>query len=233
MSENKFVQKIEKKEIATQSERAYTPYISKADLVVPRLQLMQAMSDKVAKHREAFAGEIRDNLVNDLFAKEGEQLAFTPVHAETIWMIHKEKLEGKKKVREFIGVEKVTPENEFAPYEEDLGDGWTQVRTKQIELYVLLDKDPTIPYIVSFAKTSIKAGKKALTQMYLKNVTAGLDVSAVKMWLMSKQEQGDQGAYYVYDIGIVGKATEEEQASALQWYKSITSGQIRTEVEHA
>jgi len=225
--QNKFVQKITPKQITTVGERSTMPYIAKSDLIVPRIQLMQAMSDKVAKDGSAKAGELRENLVNDMIADVGEKVTVVPVHARTIWLLTEERQVGKKVDRTFKGIEELTPENEMSPFEEELEDGGKLVRTKQIEVYCLLESDPTMPFIVSFAKTSLRAGKKMLTQMYMKNQASGLDPSGAKMWIASKQEQGDQGAYYVMDVGFSGLSKNDEVLTALKWYKSITSGQVK------
>jgi hypothetical protein len=86
----------QKAELATQAMNPTSwgkVTLTKNDLIIPRLQLVQAMSEIVAQ-KKAAPGEIRDSLNNVLMAKEGITLEVIPLFVHKRFKVNK-LIEGK------------------------------------------------------------------------------------------------------------------------------------------
>lgn len=81
-----------------------------------------------------------------------------------------------------------------------------------------------MPVILSFAKTSYKAGKQLLS---LAKFTPG-DLFGRAYTLSSKKEQNEQGTYYVLQVFPAGKASDAEYAQAEAMYAAFANQDIKT-----
>jgi hypothetical protein len=101
--------------------------------------------------------------------------------------------------------------------------------------YCLLPSDVKeglpMPYTISFRRTSMRAGKKLFTQMYIRNKQAGKVPPASVMELSAKREKNDQGTYMVLDIAPVRASSNEEIHACFELYKTIQGGSVR--VDHS
>jgi hypothetical protein len=101
-------------------------------------------------------------------------------------------------------------------------------RDRCMDFYVLIpmevSKGGAIPYVVSFKRTSLKAGKKSATQMFIKNGAAKKNPFCVVCKLSGKSVQNDDGEYVVQDITPYRESTVDEQLAAHEWYKKVRAG---------
>jgi hypothetical protein len=81
-----------------------------------------------------------------------------------------------------------------------------------------------MPYVISFQSTSSKAGKKLVTQMYLRNLRSNKPTYATVMNLLVNEETTDDNTYGVMDVSVDREITKEERAACEMWLKSIMSG---------
>lgn len=199
--------------------------ITTDNIIIPRILLMQAMSDKVTKGEAKF-GELRDTLENKLHGGFDKPLEIIPIHSFETYT-QSEKLPSGNR---FLGV--IPAEgNEGKPYEETV-DGKTLINMYTINTYVLLPNEIAegmdLPYLLTFRSTSVRCGKKINTIMYMRNLAAGRDPWAAAITVSTTKTQNDQGTFGVFDVAGQRAATPEEMARAAHWFGVIDAG--KTEI---
>lgn len=210
--------------------------ISSRDIIIPRILLMQPMSEKVTAGEAAF-GEFRESLNNEKIGNFEKGFEILPFYMEKVFVeFNCEDPEEK----EFLRVVPITAANENLPYEdeehnEELGKKIKISRDRTMNFYVLLPEElkagGAIPYILSFRRTSLQAGKKLATQMYVKNRAAGKSPAAVVMEVTAGKQSQDKKTWAVADVKI-GKAAElAYQAEALKWFQLVSSKQVKVDEE--
>lgn len=209
--------------ISEEGQRAFAGQkMSARDVLIPRVLVMQAGSEKVLGGQATF-GELRDNLENKALGKIGEPLEFIPIHAERLWIVVEEN--GGK--RTFVEAIKVNEDNENLPFEETI-NGKHYIRTYTISVYGLIPSEVAsgedMPYILSFRSTSLRAGKKLLTLMYVRNQRAGRDPWAASVAVSVEKQQNEKGTFAVLDVQTKRASTAEEVEAAKYWFNLIQKG---------
>lgn len=204
-------------------------------ITIPRILKMEFMSEKV-KAQEAKFGEFRDSLSGELYGDLEHPFEIIPIEVQEKWAIYDlVQIKGKTK-REFKEIIAVTHQNENWKYSEGAIE-----RDRIIDVYCLLPKDVAdlpedweamglkpLPKIVGFRRTSLRAGKKVNTQMYVTNRSKGLSPPSVIVQVSVKSVDGQEdGTYGVMDTKPTRMATEREQKLALIWFKAIRAGQTK------
>lgn len=200
-----------------------TQEVSSNDILIPKILAMQGLSQLVADGKAAI-GELRDSVNGTFLGSPDKPLEFIPVHIDKVWVISEKK--GDR--FQYSRTEPVTRANENLPWEEIDEDGIVVRRDYTMNCYCLLPVDIEngfpIPYTISFRRTSLRAGKKLFTQMYVRNRQAGLIPAAMKMLLSVQKIKNDKGTFFVFDTDISCKATADEQNAAFALFKTIQSG---------
>jgi len=86
-----------------------------------------------------------------------------------------------------------------------------------------------MPYVLSFRRTSLKAGKKLATQMFVKNRAANKNPAAVVLEVSGHSKQNDDGEFIVQDVKAKRPSTDEEMVKAYEWYQLIHSGKTKVD----
>jgi hypothetical protein len=195
--------------------------VSSKDLIIPKILAMQGLSDFVTEGKAKF-GDFVDSVSGEVLGSVDKPIKFVPFYMEKVWIISSRK-KGEKKY-EFDRYEAVTPANENAyPFEEVIGD--TEFKYEYThQYYVLRPEDTSMPYVLSFKSTSLRAGKVLSTQMYIRNRAAGLNPAAITMELGGKKEKNDNGTFVVMEVKPAGATSAELQSDALMWLKTIKAG---------
>lgn len=206
-----------------------TPELSSRDTIISKVFPMQMMSKKVADGEAAF-GEFRDSVTNAKLGGITDPLEFIPIKVDKLWI--ESTFDGKdwKYARSYP----ITAENDNRQYEEVVAG----VRTKRVRTYnalVLVAKEFEfgLPRIISFRVSSMRAGQKLMTQMYVANRTAKLSPAAKVMKLTGSKQKNDKGTFIVLDVEQGRDATAAEQAKALEWYKLMSSQPQNFKVDQA
>lgn len=217
--------------------------ILSSNVVIPKLLLMQALSDFVVDGK-AVAGEfVRSSTVEKLGAKEAG-VDIIPLTFTNTWII-KEKVGNKY---EFRGVEPMTAANQDLPWDfKQNGTDWKRV--KSINLYALLpadikaeqeemakaqageDADPDkalIPVVISFRSTSFPAGKDVVTH-FAKAKKFKLPGYVSTLRVSAHHEKNDQGAYFVMDVKTSGKTSKDYHETCEYWKKLISAGKTQVD----
>jgi hypothetical protein len=205
-----------------------TPEIGAQDILIPKILLMQGLSQFVADG-DAQIGEFRDSVSGTLLGSLTAPISFIPVHIDKTWVLSK-KIGDRFKYQTMIPV---TRDNENMEWEYTDNEGVLCRRDYTMICYCLLPSDVAngmpMPYTISFRRTSMRAGKKLFTQMYIRNKQAGLVPPAQVMELSAKREKNDQGTYMILDIAPKRSATAPEIVAAFELYKTIQGGSVRVD----
>lgn len=211
------------------------PKVSSKDIIIPKILPMQGLSVAVAEGR-ASMGEFRDSLNNNLMGNINDK----PVHCipfflEKCWDVMQEQADGSFKWAKTVPV----VENPLAP---DYNDNWKwedevqglKVKNvRRFNFFVLIPSEveagTSIPYTMSFKSTSIKEGKKLLTQMYMRNIRAGLPPAAYTIKLGGTRQKNDKGIFIVPNFVSDRRATDQELQECLYWIGMIKSGQAKVD----
>jgi len=85
----------------------------------------------------------------------------------------------------------------------------------------------TIPYVLSFRRTSLKAGKQLTTQMYIKNKAAQMPPPGVVMKLTGRPDENDDGAYCVMEVRSLRQSTNAQMVACLEWFNLINESGVK------
>lgn len=223
--------------IAISEDWGSGPEFSMNDFIIPKILPLQQMSDKVLNKQGEY-GEFRDTVSNEKFGDLEHPVEFIPFYSQSYW-IEFDMVKSKSGVkREFARIVPIV-KNPLSPdYNDDLPlvDEENNIeRDRVLEFYVLLPEQVkegrALPYVLSFRRTSLRGGKKLMTQMYVKNKAAGIPPAGTVMKLMGISTQNDQGTFVVQDVAPVRPATKEEVDEALKWFKILRSQSIK--VDHS
>lgn len=234
----KELSKKEKDELAIQEMQSSdlwgAPQMTKKDIVIPRLLLMQPMSEKVTGGSAAF-GDIVDSLTDTKVGGfDAPPVRIVPFLMQKTFVVFDANDPEDKK---FLRIDPITPENEDARYEDEEKDEHGDIikisRVRTMTFYVLLEeelkKGSAIPYIVAFAKTSLNAGKKLATQMYVKNVNSGKTPAGMVMGITVSKQSQDKKTWAIFDMETISEAPMEYQQEAFKWLKLVKSGETRVD----
>lgn len=217
---------------AVESESWGSEGAAQADILIPRLQLMQDLSELV-KTRQADSGDYVDSSTGKILIKKGQAGEFIPLTMHRDWLISDvDPRDGKAKFRQKGGVVRMTPENENLPTDDvDNETGLAIKRHKSINLFVLfVPKLDELPFMISFKKAGQYAGKQLAT--YFKVCQAKRVPPASQVWSLSSAPKTYNGySFFVGSVKPCRDTTTQELAIAKQWYQSITSKSVEVQDE--
>jgi hypothetical protein len=196
------------------------PVLSSKDTIIPKIMTLQLMSKKVIDAHGSF-GDLRDSVTNECYGSFAKPMEFIPFHYTALWV--ESEWSKDKNTFEYKRTIPVDEFNDSLPFEEG-----SIKRTRSLNFYVLLPEEiiagKAIPKVLSFRVTSIRAGRKLATQMYVSNRAAGLSPAGTAMKLTVKKETNDKGTFAVLDVEQSRASTEKEVHSCLQWFKTVKQG---------
>lgn len=206
--------------------------VTSNDIVIPKILPLNFMSEKV-KNKEGEYGEFRDTMSNQKFGDLQTPFEFVPFYMEKLW--YEFELVANKagaKKREFSRVIPIQDNAAKPGYNDDFKYAEEGIeRDRVMNFYVLIpgeiEKVISMPYVLSFRRTSLKAGKKLASQMFLANARAGKVPAAVVMKLYGKSTQNSEGEYVVMDALPSREATSVEISECLSWLKLVRAGQTK------
>lgn len=215
------------------------------NIIIPRLLLMQGLSDFVAEGKAIMGEMVRSTTVEKLGGPD-KPVEFIPLTFTNTWVIS-EKV-GQK--YEYRGQEPLTAANQDLPWEfEKNGGQWK--RTKSLNLYALLPSDieaekaelakaeegemadpdkALMPVMIAFRSTSFSAGKTISTHFAkAKKFNAPGYVSTLR--LKCRKEKNDQGVFYVFEVETAGKTPKEAYSSCEYWRSLVGSSRVQVDEE--
>lgn len=207
-------------------------------MVIPKILPLQFMSEKVKK-KEGEYGDFRDTLSNEKFGDLATPFEIIPIVCQKKWLeFNLVPKKGGGFTREYRGAIPIQ-DNPMAPnYNDELPLKEEGVeRDRVVDCFILIPSEVAaggeLPYVVSFRRTSLKAGQKLLTQMYVKNQAARRVPAATVMLLSGFSKQNDDGEFVVQDVAPKREATMKELEAAFKWFKIITDAKTNVTVDES
>lgn len=196
--------------------------IDKADILIPKLLLMQGLSDLVTDDK-AKMGDIANSVTGKIVGGNGKKVSFIPLLTNKSWVRYQKEDGGALK---YLGNEPWTAKNSGRQWEEVTREG-TFRNDACLNFYVLLEEDMTnpkaLPYLLSFRRTSYRSGRK-LVNHFMEADMAQLAPYSGMMFLDSTKEKNDSGVYYIFDV-MPNTDTPEKYADKInEWVEVLSKG---------
>jgi hypothetical protein len=197
--------------------------------VIPKIYAAQHMSD-VVKNKEASYGEFVDTLNGTIHGDLTKPFEIVPFFVQKKWYefdIITNKAGARK--REFKQILNIDHENDNLPYSSPDG---TIERDRVVDVYCLMPSEIAagndFPYVISFRRTSIKAGNKIITQI-LRNEAINKPPCAMVIEISGRDTSNDDGNFVVLDAKATRTATMDEMKATLKWYKMVMAGKTKVD----
>ena len=194
--------------------------IDRSDLIIPRAKLLQPLSPEIVESKVdgAKSGQIRNSLTLDLLPSR-----FVPIFCFKSWF------RFNPRNRSDAGFDPAYEAGAMIWRSTDPDDPKVQEETKfgpngekPLALTCLnffsLFPGVQMPLVVSFAKTSYKAGKQLLSLARF----CGGDMWSRAYQLGSALQTNDKGTYHIFTVTTLGHAEASEQAQAEAWWRTFS-----------
>ncbi len=206
------------------------PGFTQEDLIMPRAKLLQALSPEI---QDGVEGLSQGDLINSI-TQEKLSPEFIPVFAFKNYVrFNPRKSTDPNFDPEYEAGQIIWSTNDpadprvaeqcvFGP------DGEPPIAVTFFNFFCKFTNVP-MPIVVSFSKTSYKAGK----QLFSMAKMLGGDMFSRKYKLTTLKEKNDIGTYYVLKVGVLGHVTEEEYAACSELWNnfSFKSGDIKVHMD--
>lgn len=215
------------------------------NIVVPRVLLMQGLSDLVTEGK-AQMGDLVRSTNGEKLGGPDKPLEFIPITFTNTWILSE--LVGKK--YEYRAQEPLSAKNQDLPWEfEKNGTKWK--RTKSLNLFALLVSDARaelaemekakqgempdpdkalLPVMISFRSTSFVAGKDVVTH-FAKARKFSLPGYVSVLRLKCAREKNDKGTYFVFEVENAGKTPQELMETCKYWQGTLASRNVQVHDE--
>lgn len=200
--------------------------VAQESVLIPRLILAQDLTEAV-KLGKCRPGAILGSDTGEVLANPGESLEFIPIYTFREWEIYDVEDRGNGKTKDnYRARVRVTRDNENWAAE-DFENGKKVKRTKCLNFFVLLtNKIDAMPYLVSFKKSGMNAGKKIATHFYNSGLRKVAPASqAFKLSAVTKSWDGY--TFQAYSVEPSRASSIEEVAKAYQWYQLFTKSDVQ------
>jgi hypothetical protein len=234
--------------------------ILNSDIVIPKLLLMQGLSEFVVEKKKCpISGQKIDtgNFVRsttmEIVGSEEAPVRFIPLKMVSNWILQ-ESINGKFEYRK---LEPRTAKNEMEPWEfQQNGTTWRRVKT--LDVFALLEKDIAsyqaemanlkddalpdlnkmlLPVVISFRSTSFNAGKGVATFFAqirdLQRYKPEIKSYGYSLELGAYQDKNDKGSYYVFKVGASKKVPDSMVVEAERWYQTLMHLPTNIKVDEA
>jgi len=197
-----------------------------SELIVPRLRLLQALSESVSEGTGK-AGEFQDSLSSELLGEEVEVVLLGmkngAVYFETGEGLKCRSVDGRVSVNGDL-----CEQCPFGEYHGKFHEDGTPPKCASSKEFMSVTKG-TIegkeqrPLVISFMKTSYKEGKKLASMAYL----AGGNIFNRSYKLASVKDKNDKGAFYIMKTSVGQALNQSELAEATRWYNILSTSKVR------
>lgn len=198
---------------------------SSTEVLIPRLWLMQSISDQV-KQEKCRAGDIVNSNDGTVLAPRGQRVEIIPFLTFRQWEITR-LVPGQKQAK-FLRMDPVDPANDKLPSEDVDHDGAPIQRSKVLNFFTMLPSQiEELPYLIKFRKSGLRTGKVLSTHFSLcakHGFPPARRVFSLGSELQTSQDGND---YYVYTITQAREATKQELEAAYMWYTSLQSNNVK------
>lgn len=205
-----------------------TQAIDVRKIIIARILPQQPMSKYVVEGK-AMMGDIMESSNGTKLASITQPLEFIPFHHVETWIefeVVPPANAAAAATKKFLRMIPVAPENDALPLSEVIA-GKEISRDRALEYFVLLPSDLAKgikrPYVLSFRRTSSKAGKKLYTTMFVTNPANGRIPAATVCKLSGTRTTNDRGTFIVTDVTEFRDSTNVEMQAAFEWFRTIST----------
>jgi hypothetical protein len=203
--------------------------ISKSDLILPKILLMQGLSKFVSSER-ARMGEFRDSLNSALLGGKDNPLEIIIFKSSRFWQEYEIINDSSKKIR-FLKQYPIVPDNELLPWNDKYETLEIQ-RNKVLNFFVLLTAEISdeifLPKVLSLKKTSYITAKK-LETFRAKFKAFGKPMAFKTFKLVPLKQENEKGAYYIFDIEEGRKTTDHELLAVSKWFEILNNRHVEVD----
>ena len=198
--------------------RGISPNITQEDLLLPRLELTQALSPIVV------SGDARPGtLLNSTSKNElGEEVTIIPVILRKNFIRWIPRSEGGGMLWRTDNPDdpRVIEETQFGP------NGERPLATTYLN-YLCLIEGESVPIIVSFSSTSYTAGRRLLTMAQMH----GGDLFSRTYVIKAKARTNNKGSFFVLDVEEGGLTKKADYERAEKLYNAFASKDLKFQEE--
>jgi hypothetical protein len=210
----------DQKQIAEMA-KAFGGPVSTTDVLIPKILLMQSLSDFVVDDKAA-AGDLVDSVSGEVVAGKGKHLEVIPISMYKTVVI--ERNNGSK--WEYVRTQPYKSGDEKNLWE--FTENGERLRGNvTLNFFVLradqVDQPDALPYAAAFRRTSKKAGQYIATH-FMKASMAGKPPMSKTILIGSKSEKGDQGPYHVFTAATGRDTAMPEMKAAFRWVEMVKQG---------
>lgn len=194
--------------------------VSSTDLMIPKLLLMANTSEMVSDGK-AKMGDVINSQNLEVIGSTEKSFKIIPLRQFKTIRISDKSVQPKK----FLRMEVMTPENEKLPWDDEEyiafhGKKIPISRDHCLNFFVLLQSDidagSAFPAMITFKRTSIKAGRQLASHMFKLGVLGRLPYSQ-SVEITVKKQKKDSNTWAVFECGKSAPADESSVASAKEW----------------
>lgn len=190
-------------------------------IIIARI-LPQQPQSKYVLAGTAMMGDVMESTNGTKLGSIKAPLEFIPFHHVENWI----EFEGNGNAKKFKSIYPITPENDGQLLEEIVA-GKSISRDRTLEYFVLLPSDLAKgikrPYVLSFRRTSSKAGKKLYTTMFVTNPANNRIPAATVCKLSGEVKTNDKGTFVVLDVTESRDSTTVEMQAAFEWFRTVAT----------
>ena len=218
---------VTKKEVNLPANIVESPWgaegTSQTDMIIPRLMLMQALSDFVSKG-SATPGDIVESINGEVVAKKTQPLEVIAIVTHKEWWKF-EMVQNKWEFRERVPY---GPHNADWKYEETVnGTNWRN--DAALNFFVILpNRLDGLPHLLTFRRSNYYAGKKLSTHFQI-SAMKKMPPAASVFTLQSQSTTVDKNTFWTFDIKKSRESTKQELATAYEWYQMLTKKPIKAD----
>lgn len=219
--------------VATEEQTFGIEGVDSKDILIPKLLVMQGLSKLVVEDKAQmgdFVDSVNGEILGSAREKAPKPVTIIPIKTFKTW-IEYEKIDDKK--LEFRGIVPMDETNANWPLEE-VKDGRDMRRDRCINFYVLLkDKPDDLPYLMTFKRTSYRAGMKLATHFKKCELAAlrGKPVppAATMFDVTATKTSNDQGTFYVFDVVQKEATAPEHLKLAWEWFQMFRTASVKVD----
>jgi len=212
--------------------------VESTDLKIPRILLMQAMSELVNEKGEAKAGDLVNSVTSAIIGsvreKDYKPVKVIPLQMLKTWIVQ-ERVDAN--TLKYISTIPVTPENSDLEWEFVDEQGRKCKRTKCVSFYVYMESDlgneTALPYMITFRNTSIK-GSAAIASHFAECKVAQLGGKLMPPFsrvfeIGGKSEKNDKGTFFVMTSKPTTAVPTQHYGQLFSWYKAIQTPKYKVD----
>jgi len=209
--------------------RGFEEPTAKEDLLIPRAKLFQGLPTDYDQFPDAKPGQILNSLTKEQLPSE-----FVPIFKFTNWTrfnARRKEDAGYDPAFE-LGAKIWSTNDPHDPRVKEQGvfgpNGEPPLAPKFLNFFSIFPGVP-MPVVVSFSKTSFKAGKQLLSIAQF----SGGDMFGKTYKLSSKKESSEQYSYYVLNVDQAGMTTGELFKQAEMLYDEFSTKPIKVDEDQS